>query len=101
VREVVRLLLEADSYPRLGNEDWPAAARMEREALEKAATAVASPDDPPEFGRWLKGLRNPDLSADEREEIYWAIHDYFAARSSGQLDDGDPGEASKAAPEQN
>jgi hypothetical protein len=49
VREVVRLLLEADSYPRLGNEDWPVAARMEAAALKKAASAVASPDDTPEF----------------------------------------------------
>jgi hypothetical protein len=57
VREVVRLLLEADSYPRLGNEDWPVAARMEAAAIEKPATAVPSPDDPPEFGRWLEALR--------------------------------------------
>ena len=78
VREVIRLLLEADSYPRVGNEDWPVAARMEAAALKKVATAVASPDDPPEFARWLEGLRNPDLSTDEREETYWAIHDYFA-----------------------
>src|ERR1700731_1785944 len=77
VREVLRLLLEADSYPRVGNEDWATAARMETAALEKAATALASPDDPPEFARWLEGLRNPSLSADEREQIYWAIHDYF------------------------
>jgi hypothetical protein len=78
VREVVRLLLEADSYPRMGNEDWPVAARMEAAALEKAATAVASPDDPPEFARWLEALQRRDLSVNEREEIYWAIHDYFA-----------------------
>lgn len=77
VREVVRLLLEADSYPRLGNEDWPVAARMEAAALEKAASAVASPDDPPEFGRWLQALQRRELSVNEREEIYWAIHDYF------------------------
>jgi hypothetical protein len=78
VREVVRLLLEADPYPRLGNEDWPVAARMEGEALEKAATAVASLDDPPEFAVWLEALRRRELSTEEREEIYWAIHDYFA-----------------------
>ena len=77
VREVVCLLLEADSYPRPGNEDWAIAARMEAAALEKAATAVASPDDPPEFGRWLEALQRRDLPVDEREEIYWAIHDYF------------------------
>ena len=78
VREVLRLLLEADSYPRVGNEDWATAARMETAALEKAVTALASPDDPPEFARWLEGLQNPKLTVDEREEIYWAIHDYFA-----------------------
>jgi hypothetical protein len=77
VREVVRLLLEADSYPRLGNADWPVAERMEAAALEKASTAVASPDDPPEFARWLEALRRPELSVNEREEIYWALHDYF------------------------
>jgi hypothetical protein len=46
VREVLRLLWEADSYPRPGNEDWAIAARMEAAAMEKAATAVPSPDDP-------------------------------------------------------
>jgi hypothetical protein len=35
VREVVRLLLEADSYPRLGNEDWPVAAHMEAAAIRR------------------------------------------------------------------
>jgi len=46
VREVLRLLWEADSYPRIGNADWPQAARMEAAALAKAATAVAAYDDP-------------------------------------------------------
>jgi hypothetical protein len=46
--------------------------------MEKAATAVPSPDDPPEFTCWLEALQRRDLSVDEREEIYWAIHDYFA-----------------------
>jgi hypothetical protein len=66
VREVIRLLWEADSYPCIGNEDWHVAARMEAAALAKAATAVASPDDPPEFGRWLDALRNGGLTVDER-----------------------------------
>jgi hypothetical protein len=79
VRDVIRLLWEADSYPCIGNEDWPVAARMEAAALAKAATAVASPDDPPEFGRWLGALRGGSLTTNEREEIYWAIHDYFEA----------------------
>jgi hypothetical protein len=56
VRDVLRLLWEADSYPCIGNEDWTVAAGMEAAALAKAATAVASPDDPPEFGRWLGAL---------------------------------------------
>jgi hypothetical protein len=78
VREGIRLLLETDSYPRMGNEDWPVAAGMKAAALAKAATAVSSPDDPPEFGRWLEALQRRDVSVNEREEIYWAIHDYFA-----------------------
>jgi hypothetical protein len=77
VREVVRLLWKADSYPCRGNEDWAVAAGMEEAALATAATAVASPDDPPEFAEWLKTLQRTDLSANEREETYWAIHDYF------------------------
>jgi hypothetical protein len=77
VREVLRLLLEADSYPRLGNADWSVAARMEAAALEKAATAVPSPDDPPEFARWLEALQRRELSEDEREKIYKAIRNYF------------------------
>ena len=43
VRDVLRLLLDADSYPRLGNYDW-------REAEPRA-------DDPPEFARRLVALR--------------------------------------------
>jgi hypothetical protein len=78
MREVLRLLWEADSYPRPGNEDWAIAARMEAAALAKAATAVASSDDPPEFAQWLNTLQRTDLSLNEREEIYWAIHDYFS-----------------------
>jgi hypothetical protein len=87
VREALRLLWEADSYPRLGNADWPEAARMEAEALRKAETAVASPDDPPEFARWLEALQNRDLPMDDREEIHCAIHDYFGA-ADGRPQDG-------------
>jgi hypothetical protein len=76
VQEVVCLLWEADSYPRLGNADWSAAARMEVAALERAAKAVALPDDPPEFMRWLEALQKHGLSEDEHEEIYLVIHDY-------------------------
>jgi hypothetical protein len=79
VREVLRLLWEADCYPRIGNHDWVVGAAMEDEALAKAEFAVPSPDDPPEFAAWLVALRNRDLSVDEREELYWALHDYFGA----------------------
>ena len=73
VREVIRLLWEVDSYPCLGNQDWATAARMEAAALEKAATALGSPNDLPEFGLWLRALQRRNLSTDEREEIYWEI----------------------------
>lgn len=49
VREALLLILEADKYPRLGNEDWPVAAALERKALEIAKTSVPSADDPPGF----------------------------------------------------
>jgi hypothetical protein len=45
VREVLCLLWKADSYPCIGNEDWPVAKRMEAAAIEKATTAVVSPDE--------------------------------------------------------
>jgi hypothetical protein len=77
VGEVLRLLWKADSYPCPGNEDWAIAARMEAAALKKAACAVGSPDDPPEFARWLDALQKRGLSVDQHEETYWAIHDYF------------------------
>jgi hypothetical protein len=38
IRDVIRLLWEADSYPCIGNEDWPVAARMEAAALAKAGS---------------------------------------------------------------
>ena len=47
VREVLRLLLAADSYPRLGNHDCREADLLEAEALQKAKDAVSYPDDPP------------------------------------------------------
>jgi hypothetical protein len=88
VREVLRLLLEADGYPCLGNDDRHVADRMEAEALKKADSAVPSPGDPPEFGLWLKVLRKPDLQNPERDEVYAALHDYFdAALENGSGDD--------------
>ena len=77
VRDVLRLVLQADAYPILGNEDVPVALRMERAALQHAETAVSSPDDPPEFARWLKALRQPGIGQDEREEVLGAMYAYF------------------------
>jgi len=73
VREVLRLLLAADSYPRLGNHDRHEADLLETEALQKAATAEPCIDDPPEFARWLAALRDPRLSNDERSDIMSAL----------------------------
>jgi hypothetical protein len=77
VRAVLRLLLAADSYPRLGNHDWLEADLLEAEALQKAATAEPCADDPPEFARWLEILLTPNLSEPKREEVYFALHDFF------------------------
>jgi len=77
VREVLSLLLAADSYPRLGNHDWREAELLEAEALRKAQTAEPHPDDPPEFALWLETLLTPGLSNDAREEVYFALHDFF------------------------
>lgn len=81
VREVLHLLLEADDYPRQGNQDWPYAAALEAEALRKAASAVGSPSDPPEFQHWLNALRRPNITSDEREDIYVAIRDHLDPES--------------------
>jgi hypothetical protein len=48
-----------------------------RDALEKVRMAVLSPDDPPEFARWLREIQRPDLTNNEQEEIIWALYDYF------------------------
>jgi hypothetical protein len=81
VREVIRLLLEADSYPCPGNEDWAVAARMEAAALAKAETAIASPDDPPGFARWLEALRKPELTVNKREKFTGRSTTIFAKKS--------------------
>ena len=77
VQDVLLLVLQADAYPILGNEDVPVALRMERAALRHAETAVSSPDDPPEFARWLEALRQPDIGQDERAEVLGAMYAYF------------------------
>jgi hypothetical protein len=75
--EVFQLLLEADKYSCMANKDVPVAIAMTRDALVKARIAVLSPDDPPEFARWLRELQGPDLTNNEQEEIIWALYDYF------------------------
>jgi hypothetical protein len=75
--EVFQLLLEVDKYPCTGNDDVPVAIAMTRDALEKARMAALSPDDLPEFARWLRELQRPDLTSNEQEEIVWALYDHF------------------------
>jgi hypothetical protein len=60
VRDVLRLLLAADSYPRLGNHDWREADLLTAEALQKARTAKPRADDPPEFAQWLETPLTPN-----------------------------------------
>ena len=50
---------------------------MTQDAQEKVTMAVLSPDDPPEFTRWLRELQRPGLTSNEQEEIIWALYDYF------------------------
>ena len=83
VRDVLRLLLEADSYPRQGNTDWRDAERMQAAALEKVEAAIGSPDDPPEFQTWLNALRKRHIGNDEREAVYDAMYDYFGCPRPG------------------
>ena len=76
-RMALRQIWEAARYPIRGNEDWRIAARLDAEALARAETAVPEPGDPPEFARWIAALRDPQLSAGEREDIISAIYDLF------------------------
>ena len=77
MRMALRDIWQAARYPIRGNEDWRAAAAMDAAALERAGTAVPSPDDPPEFARWIAALRDPRLPDSEREDIMSAIYDLF------------------------
>ena len=88
MREALRLVWEADRYPILGNEDLRASIRMDKEARARAATAKASPDDPPEFGPWLAALCSERLSSDERDDIMEKLYELF-----------DPADAAEADPE--
>ena len=75
MREALREIWKAASYPIRGNEDWRIAARMDTEALERAGKAVPGPNDPPEFAMWIAALRDPRIPDIEREDIMSAIYD--------------------------
>jgi hypothetical protein len=77
MREALREIWKAASYPIRGNEDWRIAARMDTEALERAGKAVPGPNDPPEFAMWIAALRDPRIPDIEREDIMSAIYDLF------------------------
>lgn len=77
VRDVLRLLLAAASYSRLGNHDWREADLLAAEALQKARPAKPGIDDPPEFAQWLETLLTPNLPEAERQQVYFALHDSF------------------------
>lgn len=81
MREALRQIWLADNYPILGNEDWRASAFLNAEMLEKAASAMPEPDDPPEFARWIADLHDPRLPNTVREEIMFALHDLFDLES--------------------
>jgi hypothetical protein len=69
--------MAAGQIPDPGNADWIAAARLDREALDRAATAAPAPDDKPEWAKWIEALRDPKISGGRRDEIMYAIHDLF------------------------
>lgn len=79
VRDVLNLLLEAVTYPCIGNTDWEDAAEMEARALAMAPQAIGSPDDPPEFRIWLDTLRKPNVNNDDRDLVFDAMHGYLSA----------------------
>jgi len=53
------------------------AMMMEKEARARAATANASPDDPPEFVGWLAALQDQVLPDSDREAVMSALYDLF------------------------
>lgn len=81
VREVVRRLIVADRYPCLGNADWREAEILEQEALALAPTAIASPDDPPEFAAWLAALGGSS-GRQNRQATFDKIYDYLEAEEA-------------------
>jgi len=85
IREVLRLLLVVDSFPRQDIADRERAQELEAAALAKGESATGSPDDPPEFRAWLDALRRPDIRNDEREAVYDAMYDFFEASGMTSL----------------
>lgn len=83
VCDVLRLLLEADSYPRQSNADWRDAAALEVTALAKIESAIGSPDDPLEFRAWLDALAKPQIGNVDREAVYDAMYDHFGCLHPG------------------
>lgn len=84
VREVLCRLIAADRYPCVGNADWREAELLEQDALALAPTAIASPDDPPQFAAWLAALGGPD-GRQHRQAVFDAIYDYLdASEASGE-----------------
>ena len=77
VRDVLRLLWDADRYPHLGNEDNRIADILEEEALAAAPHAVRCPDDPPELAEWLAILQDGKLSNDARASVMSKLYDLF------------------------
>jgi hypothetical protein len=77
LREALHGIWRADKYPIRGNEDWAAAARLDREAFQRAATAAPTANDRPEWAQWIAALRDPNLSGSRRDEIMSALHDLF------------------------
>jgi hypothetical protein len=90
VREVLRLLLVIDAYPRQDDADRDRARELEAGALAKGEGARGSPGDPPEFRAWLEALRRPGIRNDEREAVYEAMSDYFEASATPARRQPDP-----------
>jgi len=77
LRDALRGIWQAAKYPIRGNEDWAIGARLDREALERAATAAPMEGDAPEFAQWIAALRDPRLPENGREQIMSAVYDLF------------------------
>jgi hypothetical protein len=60
-----------------GNEDRHHVIALDEEARERAAMAVPSPDDPPEFGVWLTKLMDRKHLDDRHGEIMDALYKLF------------------------